>query len=113
MFERFTEKAIQVILLAQEECRRLGHNCVGSEQILIGLILEDTNLAATVLKEFGLTLSSARAEVEKIVGHGTDFIGTEIPFSPKAKRILEQAIKEAAQGLSNGRTRANRRSFSV
>ncbi len=97
MFERFTEKAIQVILLAQEECRRLGHSLVGSEQILIGLILEDTSLAANVLKESGLTLSSARAEVEKIVGRGAGFVGTEIPFTPKAKQILEQAIKEAGQ----------------
>lgn len=79
MFERFTDKAIQVILLAQEECRRLGHNFVGSEQILIGLMLEDTSLASTVLKELDLTISSARAEVEKIVGRGTGFLGTEIP----------------------------------
>ncbi len=97
MFERFTETAIQVILLAQEECRRVGHNFVGSEQILIGLILEDTSLAATVLKELGLTLSSARGEVEKIVGRGAGFVGAEIPFTPKAKQILEQAIKEAGQ----------------
>ncbi len=97
MFERFTDRAIQVILLAQEECRRLGHNFVGSEQILIGLLLEDTSLAATVLKELGLTLSSARAEVEKIVGRGAGFVGPEIPFTPKAKQVLEQAIEEARQ----------------
>ncbi len=97
MFERFTEKAIQVILLAQEESRRLGHNLVGSEQILIGLILEDTSLAATVLKELGLNVSSARAEVEKIVGRGAGFVGVEIPFTPKSKQVLEQAIEEARQ----------------
>ncbi len=97
MFERFTEKSIQVILLAQEESRRLGHSLVGSEQILIGLILEDTSLAANVLKELGLTVSSVRAEVEKIVGRGAGFVGTEIPFTPKAKQLLEQAIEEARQ----------------
>lgn len=101
MFERFTDKAIQVILLAQEECRRLGHNFVGSEQILIGLMLEDTSLASTVLKELGFTISSARAEVEKIVGRGAGFVGTEIPFTPKAKQVLEQAIKEAGQLSQN------------
>jgi ATP-dependent Clp protease ATP-binding subunit ClpC len=101
MFERFNEQAIQVILLAQEECRRLGHNFVGSEQILIGLILEDTSLAANVLKELGLTVSSARAEVEKIVGRGAGLVGIEIPFTPKAKQVLEQAIKEAGQLSQN------------
>ncbi|MEM8673416.1 MAG: ATP-dependent Clp protease ATP-binding subunit [Cyanobacteria bacterium P01_G01_bin.67] len=97
MFERFTEKSIQVILLAQEESRRLGHSLVGSEQILLGLIVEDTSLAANILKELGLTVSSVRGEVEKIVGRGAGFVGTEIPFTPKAKQVLEQAIKEARQ----------------
>ena len=97
MFEHFTDKAIQVILLAQEECRRLGHNFVGSEQILIGLMLEDTSLASTVLKELGVTLSSARAEVEKSIGRGAGLVELEIPFSPQAKEVLEQAIKEAGQ----------------
>lgn len=97
MFERFTEKAIQVILLAQEESRRGGHNLVGSEQILIGLILEDSSWAATILKELGLTLSSVRAEVEKSVGRGAGFVGPEIPFTPTAKQVLEQSLEEARQ----------------
>jgi ATP-dependent Clp protease ATP-binding subunit ClpC len=97
MFERFTDKAIKVILLAQEESRRLGQNFVGSEQILVGLIEEDTSFAALLLKELGLTAASARAEVEKIIGRGSGFVGTDIPFTPKAKRVLEQSVQEARQ----------------
>ncbi len=97
MFERFTDKAITVIMLAQEEARLLGHNFVGSEQILLGLMVEDTSVAAIVLKELGLTLAQTRAEVEKIIGRGSGFPGAEIPFTPTAKRILEQAIQEARQ----------------
>ena len=97
MFERFTDKAITVIMLAQEEARRVGHNFVGSEQILLGLMVEDISVAAMVLKELGLTLSQTRAEVEKIIGRGSGFPGAEIPFTPTSKRILEQAIQEARQ----------------
>ena len=97
MFERFTDKSVKVILLAQEESRRLGQKFVSSEQILVGLIAEDTSVAASVLKEFGLTLPSAQAEVEKIIGRGSGFIGTKIPFTPKAKKILEQSIQIAYQ----------------
>jgi ATP-dependent Clp protease ATP-binding subunit ClpC len=97
MFERFTDKSIKVILLAQEESRRLGQEFVGSEQILVGLIAEDTNVATSVLKELGLTLPSARAEIEKIIGRGSGFVGTEIPFSPTAKKGLEQSIQVAYQ----------------
>ena len=68
MFERFTEKAIKVIMLAQEEARRLGHNFVGTEQILLGLIGEGTGIAAKVLKSMGVNLKDARVEVEKIIG---------------------------------------------
>ena len=70
MFERFTEKAIKVIMLAQEEARRLGHNFVGTEQILLGLIGEGTGVAAKVLKSMGVNLKDARVEVEKIIGRG-------------------------------------------
>ena len=97
MFERFTDKAIQVILLAQEESRRLEHNFVGPEQMLIGLILEGTSWAAIILRESGLTLPSASAEIEKIMGRGTGVIGGDIPFTPKARQVLEQAIREARQ----------------
>ena len=68
MFERFTEKAIKVIMLAQEEARRLGHNFVGTEQILLGLIGEGTGVAAKVLKSMGVNLKDSRVEVEKIIG---------------------------------------------
>ncbi len=97
MFERFTDKAIKVILLAQEESRRLGQNFVGSEQILVGLIEEDTSSAALVLKKLGLDTSAVRAEVERMIGRRSGFVGTDIPFTPKAKRVLEQSIQEARQ----------------
>jgi ATP-dependent Clp protease ATP-binding subunit ClpC len=97
MFERFTEKAIKVIMLAQEEARRLGHNFVGTEQILLGLIGEGTGVAAKVLKSMGANLKDARVEVEKIIGRGSGFVAVEIPFTPRAKRVLELSLEEARQ----------------
>ena len=97
MFERFTEKAIKVIMLAQEEARRLGHNFVGTEQILLGLIGEGTGVAAKVLKSMGVNLKDARVEVEKIIGRGSGFVAVEIPFTPRAKRVLELSLEEARQ----------------
>lgn len=97
MFERFTEKAIKVIMLAQEEARRLGHNFVGTEQVLLGLIGEGTGVAAKTLKTMGVTLKDARAEVEKIIGRGSGFVAVEIPFTPRAKRVLELSWDEARQ----------------
>jgi ATP-dependent Clp protease ATP-binding subunit ClpC len=97
MFERFTEKAIKVIMLAQEEARRLGHNFVGTEQILLGLIGEGTGVAAKTLKSLGVSLKDARIEVEKIIGRGSGFVAVEIPFTPRAKRVLELAWDEARQ----------------
>ena len=97
MFERFTEKAIKVIMLAQEEARRLGHNFVGTEQILLGLIGEGTGVAAKVLKSMGVNLKDARIEVEKIIGRGSGFVAVEIPFTPLAKRVLELSLEEARQ----------------
>lgn len=97
MFERFTEKAIKVVMLAQEEARRLGHNFVGTEQILLGLIGESTGIAAKVLKSMGVTLKEARIEVEKIIGRGSGFVAVEIPFTPRAKRVLEISLDEARQ----------------
>nr|GME08347.1 ATP-dependent Clp protease ATP-binding subunit ClpA homolog CD4A, chloroplastic [Ipomoea batatas] len=97
MFERFTEKAIKVIMLAQEEARRLGHNHVGTEQILLGLIAEGTGIAAKVLKSTGINLKDARIEVEKITGRGSGFVAIEIPFTPRAKRVLELSLEEARQ----------------
>jgi ATP-dependent Clp protease ATP-binding subunit ClpC len=97
MFERFTEKAIKVIMLAQEEARRLGHNFVGTEQILLGLIGEGTGVAAKVLKSMGVNLKDARIEVEKIIGRGSGFVAVEIPFTPRVKRVLELSLQEARQ----------------
>jgi ATP-dependent Clp protease ATP-binding subunit ClpC len=97
MFERFTEKAIKVIMLAQEESRRLGHNFVGTEQILLGLIAEGTGVGPKALKALGVTLKDARVEVDKIIGRGSGFVAVEIPFTPRAKRVLELSLEEARQ----------------
>jgi ATP-dependent Clp protease ATP-binding subunit ClpC len=95
MFEHFTDKAIKAVMLSQEEARRLGQNFVGTEQILLGLIGEGTGVAAKVLTELGVTLQNARKEVEKIIGRGNRPVPSEIPFTPKAKRVFEQAFTEA------------------
>jgi len=97
MFERFTEKAIKVIMLAQEEARRLRHNFVGTEQILLSLIGEGTGVASKVLKSMGVNLKDARIEVEKIIGRGSGLVAVEIPFTPRAKRVLEISLEEARQ----------------
>lgn len=97
MFERFTEKAIKVIMLAQEEARRLGHNFVGTEQILLGLFGEGSGVAGKALRAQHLTLSALRLEVEKIIGRGTGFVAVEIPFTPRAARVLELSWARARQ----------------
>ena len=101
MFEYFTEQAIKAIMLAQEEARRLGHNLVGTEQILLGLIGEKTGIAATVLSDLGVTLDQARSVVENIIGRGKGYVPTNLPFTPKAKRTFEQALQEARQLNNN------------
>lgn len=100
MFERFTEPAIKVIMLAQEEARRLGHSRAGTEQILLGLIRDKEGIAGKVLSSQGVQLASARTEVEKIIGRGTEVAPQEIPFTPNAKRLLQSAWAEA-QELKN------------
>jgi ATP-dependent Clp protease ATP-binding subunit ClpC len=97
MFQHFTDKAIKAIMLAQEEARRLGHNFVGTEQILLGLIGEGTGVAAKVLTEMGVTLQDARKEIEQIIGRGSGFVPAEIPFTPKVKSVFEQSFEEARQ----------------
>lgn len=97
MFERFTEKAIKVVMLSQDEARRLGHNFVGTGQILLGLIGEGTGLAAKTLKSMGINLKDTRVEVEKQMGRGSGLIAVEIPFTPGAKRVLEHSLEEARQ----------------
>ena len=95
MFERFTDTAIKVIKLAQEEARRLGHNFLGTEQILLGLIGEGNGVAAKVLHSLGVTLKEAREEIEKIIGRGSGFVVVEIPFTPRSKRVLELSLEES------------------
>ncbi len=97
MFEYFTDKAVKTVMLAQEEARRLGHNLVGTEQILLGLIGEGTSIAAKVLRDCGVTLEQARKEVEKIIGQGSRYVPAQIPFTPKVKRVFEQSFGEARE----------------
>ncbi len=93
MFERFTDTAIKVIRLAQEEARRLGHNFIGTEQILLGLLGEGQGVAAKVLHSLGVTLREAREEIEKIIGRGSGFVAVDIPFTPRSKRVLELSLE--------------------
>jgi hypothetical protein len=96
VFERFTERARQVVVLAQEEARALGHSYIGSEHILLGLLREEEGLAARVLESLGVTLERVRAQVERIVSRGDEVTGgQQIPFTPRAKRVLELAQREA------------------
>jgi signal peptidase I len=95
MFERFTEAGIKTIMLAQEEARRLGHNFVGTEMILMGLVGEGQGIAARSLQSAGVSLKASRIEVEKIIGRGSGFVSTEIPFTPRSKRTLEMSWDEA------------------
>src|SRR5512137_3033578 len=96
MFERFTERARKVIILAREEAIRLGHNFVGTEHLLLGLIREGDGLAVAILKKLNVSISALKAEIEKIVAVGTEFSPAgEIPFTPQAKKVLEDAISEA------------------
>lgn len=97
MFEYFTDKAIQAVMLAQEEARRSGHNLVGTEQLLLGLIGEGKSIAAMVLSNFGVTLDNARIVVEKMRGKGGGYAPANIPFTPKVKSIFEQSLQEARQ----------------
>jgi ATP-dependent Clp protease ATP-binding subunit ClpC len=101
MFEYFNEKAIKNVVLAQEEARNTGHNLVGTEHILLGVIGEGTSTAAELLANLDIGLDETRNLALEIVGKGSGFIPANIPFTPKAKRILEQAFNEARQLKSN------------
>lgn len=94
MFEKFTEGAIKVIMLSQEEARRMGHNFVGTEQLLLGVIGQRHGIGARALKKLRVTLKKARKEIELYIGRGTGFVASEIPFTPRAKRVLEMAVHE-------------------
>lgn len=93
MFEKFTEGAIKVIMLAQEEARRMGHNFVGTEQLLLGVIGQRHGIGGRALAQLNITLKT-RKEIEKYIGRGTGFVASEIPFTPRAKRVLEMSIHE-------------------
>src|SRR5213079_1272668 len=91
MFERFTERARQVVVLAQEEARTLKHNYIGTEHILLGLLREEEGLAARVLESLDITVERVRAQVVRIVGSGEEVTSGQIPFTPRAKKVLELA----------------------
>jgi ATP-dependent Clp protease ATP-binding subunit ClpC len=95
MFERFTERARQVVVLAQEEARTLKHNYIGTEHILLGLLREEEGLAARVLESLEITTERVRAQVVRIVGSGEEVTSGQIPFTPRAKKVLELALREA------------------
>uniref|UniRef100_UPI0030D964F0 Clp protease N-terminal domain-containing protein n=1 Tax=Calothrix sp. NIES-2098 TaxID=1954171 RepID=UPI0030D964F0 len=94
-FERFTQKAITAISIAQSESRRLGHKYVGTEQILLGLVGEGSGFAAQFLNSVGVNLENAQIEVEKIIGRGKGLTPVDIPYTPRAKQVLELTVEES------------------
>ncbi len=97
MFERFTDRARRVVVLAQEEARLLNHNYIGTEHVLLGLIHEGEGVAAKALEELGISLEAVRREVEEIIGEGASSPSGHIPFTPRAKKVLELSLREALQ----------------
>jgi ATP-dependent Clp protease ATP-binding subunit ClpA len=97
MFERFTDRARRVVVLAQEEARLLNHNYIGTEHLLLGLIHEGEGVAAKALESLGISLEAVRAQVEEIIGHGQSAPTGHIPFTPRAKKVLELTLREALQ----------------
>jgi ATP-dependent Clp protease ATP-binding subunit ClpC len=97
MFERFTDRARRVVVLAQEEARFLNHNYIGTEHILLGLLNEGEGIAAQALESLDIDLASVRDEVVKIIGQGQQSPSGHIPFTPRAKKVLELSLREALQ----------------
>jgi ATP-dependent Clp protease ATP-binding subunit ClpC len=97
MFERFTDRARRVVVLAQEEARMLDHNYIGTEHLLLGLVHEGEGVAAQALAGMGIQLEAVRWQVEQIIGHGQATSSGHIPFTPRAKKVLELALREALQ----------------
>ncbi|MEA3501884.1 MAG: Clp protease N-terminal domain-containing protein, partial [Actinomycetota bacterium] len=97
MFERFTDRARRVVVLAQEEARLLNHNYIGTEHILLGLIHEGEGVAARALEGMGISLESVRSQVVEIIGQGSQAPSGHIPFTPRAKKVLELSLREALQ----------------
>ena len=97
MFERFTDRARRVVVLAQEEARMLNHNYIGTEHILLGLIHEGEGVAAKALERMEISLEAVRAQVEEVIGQGQQAPSGHIPFTPRAKKVLELSLREALQ----------------
>src|SRR5215813_9105577 len=97
MFERFTDRSRRVVALAQDEARRLDHGWIGTEHILLGLIREGDGYAARALESLGISLDAVRQQVEEIIGRGQQEPAGHIPFTPRAKKVLEQALRESLQ----------------
>ena len=97
MFERFTERARRVVVLAQEEAGMLNHNYIGTEHILLGLIHEGEGVAAKALESLGISLEAVRQQVQEIIGQGQSAPTGHIPFTPRAKKVLELSMREALQ----------------
>ena len=97
MFERFTDRARRVVVLAQEEARMLNHNYIGTEHILLGLIHEGEGVAAKALESLGISLDAVREQVQEIIGQGQQAPSGHIPFTPRAKKVLELSLREALQ----------------
>lgn len=97
MYERFTDRARRVVVLAQEEARQLSHNYIGTEHILLGLIHEGEGVAALALCTMGISLEGVRAQVEEIIGQGKEAPTGHIPFTPRAKKVQELSLREALQ----------------
>src|SRR5690348_15244617 len=95
MFERFTDRARRVVVLAQEEARTLNHNYIGTEHLLLGLIGESDGLAARALRQLEVSLDVVRSQVEEIIGRGQAAPAGHIPFTPRAKKVLELSFREA------------------
>ncbi len=97
MFERFTDRARRVVVLAQEEARTLNHDYIGTEHLLLGLLHEDDSIAGMVLQDCGADLGELREAIEEIIGQGSSPPGGHIPFTPRAKKVLELSLREALQ----------------
>ena len=95
MFERFTDRARRVVVLAQEEARLLNHDYIGTEHILLGLVHEEQGVAARALTELGISLEAVRDEVRQTIGQGDSPPTGHIPFTPRAKKVLELSLREA------------------
>jgi ATP-dependent Clp protease ATP-binding subunit ClpC len=101
VFERFTERARQVVVLAQDEARVLKHNYIGTEHLLLGLLREEEGLAARVLERMDVTLEDVRSQVARVIGPGDEVASGQIPFTPRAKKVLEYSLREARSLGSN------------